>query len=354
MNAEHSKNSFSLPDINPFYKAGMGILATIKGEQTIGKSKKQHLRGEIDAMLEDPRFGSGKEGKSHKAFMRKLSQSTPRMIGAISLYSAFSEQSYGEIARSEGLESFFLFWGLGEEQDDLIDIPRKHGESLPPLNEIIFSDGFLRGVRHLLENKITEGKMGNPEKQYLKAKVAGWYDFLSAQEQRIQGEDFSSFDFNYCRKYREHQNQQAGEVLVALLNWDKCLDPNFQQLETVVPKFSNLTQMVDDIGDTTEDMEAKRPSFSIGALRDNPIELERFTTETEKRGIKKVHPSLFKALAPQSYRLIKEQFQKYCAELEAKPDARSKGFDQIAHLVFHYFPTVRDLLFRIRPQIANF
>lgn len=357
MSAETPKNGLFLSDINPLYRAGTGILATIIGEQTKGRVIKKQLGKEVNSMLDDPRFSDGKEGKSHKTFLKKLDQFRPRMIGAFSLYCAFSGESYDEIAKNEGIEAFYLFWRLADGQDDLIDAPKKHNEDdKRPLKERIFKDDngeFLRGAMHLLENKIAQGRMGNEEKLYLKKKVAGWYRFLSEQEQRIQSEDVSAFDFNYCKSYREDQNQKAGAVLVALLNWDKCLDPKFQELETIIPKFSFTTQMMDDIGDTVEDVEAKRPSFATGALRDT-AEFEKFLDVIKKRGIKKVHPSLFREFAPRAYGLLREQFREYCRLLEIQSGIKGRGFSQIANSVFLYFPSVRDFLYKLNPGIANF
>lgn len=343
--------------IRPLINVGVTLAATALGEQTIGRQIKTRLKNDINDVFTDPRFKDDDE-EVKTPFMNKLVEIRPRMVGALSVYSALSGIPYFEIAKNKGIECFYIFWRMADGQDDLIDAPKRHNQNgQRPFKEKLFKyEGgeFFRGAIHLLEKKITEGKMGEMEKRYLKEKVSGWYRFLSDQEQRIQSEDFSSFDFNYYRKYREEQNQTAGEVLVALLNWDKCLDPNFQKLETIIPKFSFTTQMVDDIADTVEDVEAQRPSFAIGALTNNPEEFEKFLTEVRKRGIKKVHPSLLRKFAPQSYRLLREQFREYCLFLETHSGRKGRGFSIIANSVFLYFPSVRDFLFKLNPKIANF
>lgn len=44
MSVETPRNGLFLSDINPLYRASVGILATIIGEQTKGKNKKRQLR----------------------------------------------------------------------------------------------------------------------------------------------------------------------------------------------------------------------------------------------------------------------------------------------------------------------
>lgn len=344
-------------NLMPLISVCKTLARTTLGEETIGKKVKREIKREINGVLSIPKFKSDNE-KIRIPFMNKLTETRPRMIGALSVYSALSGIPYSEISTNQGIECFYIFWRIADGQDDLIDSPKEQkeqNEQIPLIQKIFQGEGeFFKGTLHLLENKITQGNIGEKEKKYLKEKIAGWYRFLTIQETEIESKNFNSFDFDYSKKYRQEQNQKAGEVLVALLNWRECLNPNYKKLEEIIPQFSIYTQMVDDIGDTVEDIESRRPSFSVGALISHPEEMTRFLKEIKKRGIKKVHPKFLQQIAPQSSELLNAYFKEHCDFLESKTGQAGKGFNAIASFIYSHFPTARDFLFKLNPNVANF
>lgn len=161
-------------------------------------------------------------------------------------------------------------------------------------------------------------------------------------------------NFVYSKRYREDQSAHAGRVLVTALNGNSCLDPQRQALEVTLPRFSYLTQIIDDVADIAEDLKARRPSYAVGALVDHPHELQNARHLIAERGIAKVTPRLLQIIAPEAYKQIQNTFLNYCADLEKTMGQNGRTIGLLAQGVFNYFPHVRDILYRIDPNVANF
>ena len=163
---------------------------------------------------------------------------------------------------------------------------------------------------------------------------------------------FEVLTFSMCQQYRERQNLQAGSTLVAILNEQNCLISEFQRIEPLVSQFSFLTQIIDDIADTGEDLTAMRPSYAVGALVNNPEELERIQVFITEHQYAKITPRQFRRIAPQSYALINQTFNGYCKEFEKQTGKH--GLTRLARTLYSFYPAVRNILFKVNANIANF
>ena len=335
-------------------------LMALKGERSVGEKRRIALVRDVERAADLPQFREKDNERERKVLLQKLQSFRPRRIGAIAAYSVFTRKPYEAIVDQGGIDSFYLFWALGGSQDDFIDcLPKK---SVPVekekhlIKEAIFGEKrkIYRGALYLLNNKTEALDMARPEKNYVKQRVAHWYKFLIDQESHIIHTPFDQYTFDYSRKYREDQNFEAGRVATVCLNGRGCLDPKLQRFETILPRFSYLTQMIDDIADTAEDVLAQRPSFSVGALIDHPQELERFRSEVIDKGVEKVYPSLLKKVAPQAYAQIYHTFQEYCSILEKEIGIDARGLTTIATAIYHVFPKIRGVLYRLHPELSYF
>lgn len=361
MKIEFEKSSISSITAKSFFSTSSAIIGTTIGERIVGKRNKELLLRDLTQVVSD-RFSSSKEdnAEGEERFREKLLEFRLRMIGALSLYSIFSKTSYEDLVKEKSrMASFYLFWFLGATQDDIIDGRASWEKSVVSPADVrgrIFGEKrmFYRGSLNALERKIQGSSLGDHEKTYLKTKLAGWYRFLARQESGVISEPFDNFTLEYSKKYREDQNRQAGSVSVALLNWNMALDPKFSFLEDLIPGFSFLTQMIDDIGDTPEDILAKKPSYSVGALIDHQDEFNRFNLEIVKRGIKKIRPNVLKVLAPKSYQQLEELFDEYTTQLVDKTGFDGKVLTDGVRIIYKYFPYVRDFMHRINPKLVNF
>ncbi len=326
-------------------------------EATTARPRKQTLLSKLGATLEQPPF-SWENPDYKRVFSEKLMEFRLRMVGALSLYSYVSNTPPETIRKDERLESFYLFWFLGASQDDVIDKLGLASKN-PTVKQEIFGgeQAFHRGGLRLLETTIKDSALAPEKKHYIKGKIANWYQFLTTQESDVLASSPNSWTFEYARAYREEQNKRAGETLVAILNWDDCLSPEKQGLEDVIPQFSFLTQMIDDIADTPEDLLYKRPGYSVGALSDHPAELAAVEEYCKKTGSKKIHPKTLRKLAPESHSLLQNTFDSYSKTLSnelAILGIPSKGMLQVGQLLYRYFPTVRDIIYHISPKRAVF
>lgn len=346
----------------PIEKSGLWAQTLVNN--TVVTFKEHAVGGQIKSNIwQKLQKEVGDSSEDKRCFGAKLLRFRPRMIGAISAYTSFSGVSFEETVRQGGMEAFYLFWGLASIQDDFIDDLQKDDETDRTLSdrrkavgEAIFGPErcFYRAAFRLLRRELNESALGQKQKEYLAGKVTGWYRFLVAQESEVIHTPLAEMDFCYSKKYREDQNMMAGRVLVAAMNGKTCLSPDKQQLELKLPRFSFLTQIIDDIADTAEDLNAGRPSFSVGALVEHQDELQKMRELIALRGILKVTPRLLKNTAPQSYRQVNEAFRSYCTDLEQAMGKTGKSVIQLACAVYNYFPYVRNLLYRINPQVANF
>jgi len=340
-------------------ESGMIFARVIKGERTIGRLAKKQLLEEVRGKVFPGNSQQMEEGS--EIFKQKLMDFRLRMTGALSLYSHFTQIPYKDLRKEGNLDSFYLFWFLGAAQDDLIDNEftnnnssqqRKNGRDV---RELIFNPDreFLRSAFNVLEGKIEKSSLGDKQKEYLSGKIMSWYEFVSSQEDGVASMPLEDYTFAFSRSYRESQNQCAAEVLVALLNWDKCLDHPMQRLELVIPQFSFLTQIIDDVIDVGEDLKAKRPSFAVGALVDHPKELEAFrrTLGDEKR---KMRHSSIKKVAPRSYAQICSVFAEYSGNIQSGAGVESEGLLFSANKLLMFVPSLEVLLSEIRSNATFF
>lgn len=331
------------------------VFEVVTGERVRAPSRKRALLAELRGVVEsDQPLSIAEQKNEEEVFSEKIMDFRLRLVGAISLYSFFSGDRYASMQDSGGLDAAYLFWYLGASQDDIIDSFPKSGEndqvvSPEMIHDAIFSPDkkYLNGAHTLIQTKIEKSNMGDEQKDYLRKKIEKWYHVVEQQESEAISSPVSVFSFAYSKRYREGQNQTAGETVVALLNWDRCLDPKRQRLENVIPGFSFLTQMVDDILDTPEDLVAKKPSYSVGALVDNPQELEGIQSLIELKGLEYITPATLREYAPHSFATIDTNFQAYTETLNLMlSDMGFAGKDLvfIVKALYKYFPAVHSLM----------
>lgn len=350
-------------DVKNFLDISSTTAGTFLAERQSALQRKNALRHDLANTFELPQFAGAYSQKDTDALDQKLFRFRPRSIGALVVYSSLSGSSYEDIQSQGGRDLFSLFWALGSIQDDFIDeLPKDtigtKGERKKDVAVSIFGDErkFYRGIFYTLKKKLGESDFGEPEKRYLVGKVASWYQFLVDQEADVLGTEFENYTFGYCKNYRELQNQKAGEVLVALLNGRACLDPKKQALEKSVPRFSYLTQIVDDIADLPEDVIAERPSYAVGALVSNPEELARVVQKVKSLNKPiKVTPREFHELAPNSAEMVDSLFQQYREQLVlSSVGGNGEGLSVLAQAMHSWYPYLRGALFKINPSFANF
>ncbi|HZJ18599.1 MAG TPA: hypothetical protein VFD45_03220 [Patescibacteria group bacterium] len=351
---ERYTHSFSR--IHSLSRVGSSFTGVILGERTQAKQKKTHLleevREEVANSSEDKREVVVEKGS--EIFKQKLFDFKLRMIGALSLYSYFGNIPYSELEKGDNMDSFYLFWFLGAAQDDLIDSfsstdSRGSVGRVGRTKEIMFNSdgGFLQGALNVLRKKIEKSEMGKEEQEYLLDKVESWNEFVSTQEDDVRERDLTDYTFAFSKEYRETQNKHASKTLIALLNWDQCLDPSMQKLESSIPPFSFLTQIIDDIIDVREDLVAKRPSYAVGALVDHSEELRLF-----QEGLKtykkdgKMHHFSFKKVAPNAYSQIHDAFMKYKDDLQRENGDKSEGLIFTINSLYRFVPLLEVMLDR--------
>jgi hypothetical protein len=338
------------------------LSSVIWGERTRGGRNKNLLWGELKNVLDLEKFASldgNREGKD--VFDRKLNEFRLRMIGALSVYLTINNLSYENLTQRESFDGFYLLWFLGAGQDDIIDDQvRIEGQDKSlvksNLKDSIFGEGkkYYRGAIYLLEEKITNSDMGSPEKKHLRVTIADFYKNLIAQESEVITRPFSSFGFEDSKNYREIQNQNAGRAIATMLNWDQCLDPRLKANAEIIPKFSFLTQIIDDIGDTAEDYSLQRPSYSIGALIDHPQELDRFADFLNSKKPKKILPNQLKRLAPQSWDQINNKFNEYLEELNETTNGNAASLTSLVKPLHTHFLRVQSLLHKLHLDVVGF
>lgn len=337
-------------------------IGSVMGEHTFGKEIKGGIKTELEQVVaENERYQDPSVEEHLSKVTSKLLRFRPRMLGAILTYSQLTGQSYDSLMDQGGLDSFYMFWALGSIQDDFIDeIPKPSqdeadvAKSKALIGKAIFGDNrrLYRAAYRQLNHHIDASNFGEGQTHYIRGKVADWYRFVAAQEAEVLQTPFAQMDFEYCKDYRESQNARAGGVLVAMLNGVNCLHPELQAVEQDVSKFSFLTQIMDDIADTAEDLTAQRPSYATGALIDNPAELQRMREYIDKHPGAKVTPGQFRQVAPAAYGKIRQAHKSYCKEL--KDLEGGKAMTNLARGAFFVFPYFRNLMYKINPDFANF
>ncbi|HSW88526.1 MAG TPA: hypothetical protein VLG12_05180 [Candidatus Saccharimonadales bacterium] len=298
------------------------------------------------------------------AFEKILFRFRPRLISAISAYSLLSGKNFEDIKRQQGMLPSKAFWMLGSIQDNLLDGLDK--ERLAEMSEqdrfttlygAIFGQGreFQQATHSAIVDEIeTNSVYGVAEVEYLHGRMEEWFDFLLHQESDAYERPEEDYTFAFCKDYREKQNAVAGRVVVAFLNGKDCLDPELQQLETTVPYLSYRTQIIDDIGDIAEDIELRRPSFMVGALRDNPDELERIKEVIKRKNIRKFTPHKVKKYAPKSYEVVKEAYVQYGEAITQRHGGRGEVLDRAGRIAFHTFPVMRDVMYGVNERYSYF
>lgn len=327
-------------------------------EYTPGREIKARLRNSLYQLIDTTaHYQDNNYQADTELLTNKLLRFRPRLIGALGVHNYLTDST----AQTPALENFYLFWALGSIQDDFIDTLPKYKPDEASLQErqrtiatSIFGDNrrFYRAAHHQLRQNLQNNYFGDKQQNYMTQKVTDWYRFLIAQEADVLEVPLHDMTYQSCRAYREEQNLHAGSALVALLNGEDCLNPERQRIESVVAQFSYLTQIIDDIADTAEDLIAERPSYAVGALLDHPAELDRMRCYVMENPHTKLTPYVFNRLAPESLRVLTETFGEYQTTLYAL--AGSRGLTTIASSLFKHFPYIRNVIFRINPKFANF
>lgn len=300
-----------------------------------------------------------------KLFEKKLLLPRWRLNGAIGAYGMLTEQNFDEISRQKGLFPFKALWMIGSIQDDLIDeIEKESMDSFASKNECVVSlrkaifgkDRVFYQAAYacLIDYLIEMPEFKEEEKLYLCKLMADWFRFLLEQEAEVFLHNFTDYNFEYSVCYREEQNFRVGRALTAALNGIRCLDPELQALEKIIPRLSFRTQMVDDIADTGEDIAFKRPSYAIGALVSHPFELAAMETFFAQHPATKLRPANFRKIAPQSYDMLYGTFQRYGREVVEQMGNKGKMLTSIGTITYHIFPYVRDVIYSINSRYANF
>lgn len=342
-------------------KTARQFFNTFQHEQSYGTMLRQTIQTDLDKLLDQPRFYQESTEEDRALLTSKLLRFRPRLTGALSIYAIFANKTYQDIVDQGGLEPFYVFWFLGSAQDDFIDTLTPSPEEdknqvIGAIRQSIFGEDRMlyRAGYHLFQQYIDTLEAGDDQKHYLRKTGAHWYRFLAEQEATVLTHPLSMYSFDYAKRYRETQNGSVGQVLTALLNGKNCLEPDLQRLEIMLPKFSYLTQIIDDIADTFEDLEANRPSYVVGALVDNPDELAVVENIRSQGKITKLSPKQLHRYAPNAYGKISSAFHHYTDQLEQATGMSGRSINLIAYDVYRFFPSVRNLLYRINPQYANF
>lgn len=343
---------------------GRSLLNACKGELGLGADIKRTVGDDLLALIDENEVYSSTPDsvtENVELLTNKLFRFRPRLVGAVGAYQHLIGASYESLVEQKGMDSFYLFWALGSIQDDFIDelpktdhLEKEEKRNKSMVGRSIFGGDrtFYRAAHHQLRQQIKTANFGEAQERYLQQKVTDWYRFLIEQEAEVLDTPFEDMSFKYCREYRESQNLQAGSALAAMLNGTSCLDPRRQQIEGTMARFSYLTQIIDDIADTAEDMTAKRPSYAVGALMDNPAELQLMREYIAMNPDCKLTPRRFRRLAPDAYQMVHGAFADYSSELRQSPGGAE--LTRVASRLFHVFPYVRNVLYRVDPKYANF
>ena len=334
---------------------------TLSALRANAKSNAQ-LAAELEAELarrQTPNKSTARWEEDRKIFSKKLVRFRPRLIGAFGAYAALSRQSFSDVEYQGGVPLFRMLWFLGSAQDDLIDEQAPAENVTVPdakqLRRAIFGPEmiFYQAAFTVIGDKLARSSMSAEQKRYIKVKLSEWFRFLVHQEAAIMQKRLHELTFDECTRYREAQNQKIGEALIACLNGARCLDLRFQALERSVPKLSFRTQIIDDIADIPEDLGNGRPSYAIGALVDHPEELKAMREYLQVHAVGKVTSALFEHLAPKSSSQVRKQFDAYGEALKQEGITGSM-LASIGNVIFKYFPTFRNAMYRINPTYGNF
>ena len=75
-----------------------------------------------------------------------------------------------------------------------------------------------------------------------------------------------------------------------------------KEITRLLPIFSFTTKIMDDIADLNEDIQCKRPSYAVGAIRENPDEFKCMKEFLDNNpSVAKITPEMFKKLCPNSF-----------------------------------------------------
>ncbi len=315
--------------------------------------------GRRDVDIADPAMATDWD-----AFEKILFRPRPRLISAISAYSLLTGKDFEDITQQEGMIPAKAFWMLGTIQDNLLDgldktkvAAMSEDERMAALHDSIFGKGreFQQATHAVISSELEANPAyGQAQIDYLLGGMSQWFDFLLRQESEVYRTPEENYSFEFCKNYREQQNAVAGRVVVSFLNGQNCLDPELQKYEQIIPILSYRTQIMDDIGDVVEDMEMKRPSYVIGALREFPDEFEAVKKISAQKGIKKFTPHKLKKYAPQSYKLVKATFTAYGEELSQTYGVKGAILDKAGRLAYHTFPVMRDLMYKVNERYTYF
>jgi len=331
------------------------VLGTVfvRERKTLAESKPR-LLAEIEATI--PEISIDRSSEAYKAISDRFCDFLPRTYASIATFCLLSEKRYQDISK-DGLDSSRLFWQLGHKQDDIIDAPDRTVSAGSKVLQDIFSND---GIGHnktiaLLKNKITlSQELTEENKSYLLRMIASWFDLLKTQEDELshmRGEDLS---FEYCRRHREEQNMMAGRVVCALLSWEDCQTEKGQYVERALPQFSYMSQLIDDICDLPEDIEASRPSFALGALNEYPNEKKRIINVIKEDDSKKLSYTVLSKEAPNVTKLLDSLFDFYRTEASELGGKNTRLILDIARLMYSNYSKVKRITQRINPSWATF
>lgn len=349
-------------NVNSLVRTFRASARMLRRDLTTNKAIKLNIVEGIRRNLELSQFSSEDFASDHELMESKFLRFRPRLVGAVAAYSLLAEVSHDEMVSQGGMEAFYLFWALGSIQDDFIDsLPKNFDDTDNERRKMVAQSifgaerKFYRAAFFTLKKNVkNSNELDINHQDYIIDRFTDWYRFLTVQEGAILGTPFGELNFEACKKYREEQNAMAGRALVAALNGKTCLDPSRQALETKIPRLSYLTQLIDDIADLPEDLGAKRPSYAVGALVDNPEELDRLQHLIAEKGIKKVTPRLLRKVAPRAAQKVDELFKQYRTELEHDLQNSGRGLSILGEVMYRYFPYIRNMLYHIKPEFANF
>ena len=346
---------------NALFRFVKGMILAVKD---VGGVVNMDIRYRMNRELEiRKQKGKSEQGviEAKEMFETKMIRIRPRFIGALASYALLSGLKNKEILNNKGTALFRLMWFLGSAQDDFIDeISREKMFSVDKpeklIKHTIFGNQmeFYNASYKVLGDYIEELDLGREKKHEIKVRLRDWYSFLARQEVDVLKMNFTDYNFTNCVNYREEQNFKIGSLLVVLLNGNNQEDFQLKKLERIVPRLSFRMQIVDDIGDLKEDIEAERPSYAVGALMEYADEFEEIKKLTADGGVKKVTPKMLQTHAPKSYKLLLSKYNAYGKELEEE-GVSGMLLKGIGDKMFTYFPKVRDFIYNyIKKSWANF
>jgi hypothetical protein len=327
---------------------------TFLGERSRLPKTKERLLAEIEASL--PQISIDRFSSQYEAIAERFCDFLPRTYASIVTFSLLTGKRYEDLSR-EGLEASRLFWQVGHKQDDIIDDPLKQTDDRESILQDIFSG---EGIGHrktlaLLYRRIESSpQLATEDKHYLRVMVKSWFNFIGNQERELSNTPREQQDFQFCREYREKQNMMAGRVICALLNWSDCRTEKGQEVELILPRFSYMSQIIDDIGDLPEDLAANRPSFAVGALNTNRDEGLAIEAAIADKGIKKFSYDELKQLAPQSTQLLDDLFRDYRRSAFELGGAKTDMILAIAQAAYFKYSRLRNIIYKINPAWATF